>query len=109
MPLYFNLAHHKERQSPCDIDICFDPVPRPIYFTEGIGQGAGGCPVTAAEALEPQWREIFEKTKGTWLIPYIENLAKGIPLPREEMIWFYTRYNGQPPKSIEIPLPPAET
>ncbi|MGV3753947.1 MAG: hypothetical protein ACO1QS_01030 [Verrucomicrobiota bacterium] len=106
MALYYHLAHNGNQQSPCDIGVCFEAIPCPIYITEGIGQGAGGCPLSAAEALEPEWRTSFEKAKGTWLIPYIENLAKGIPLPREEMFWFYHHYHGQPPKHTDIPLPP---
>ncbi|VVE49250.1 hypothetical protein PCO31111_04622 [Pandoraea communis] len=57
-----------------DIAVCFDFVPHPIAFSEGVGHGAAGCAVSAIEALEKRTVN-FEITDADWLVPYIEMLA----------------------------------
>ena len=108
MAVYFNLGHgtkplvHSANYPwPFDIDICFEAVPHPIAFSEGVGFGSAGCAVSAAEALEQKWREHFEMTKSSWLIPYIGDLARGIPLPRDEMMSRFIELNGKEPDSYE--------
>lgn len=108
MAVYFNLGHGTKSLAhsanypwPYDIDICFDAVRHPIAFSEGVGFGSAGCAVAATEALEQKWREHFEITKSSWLIPYIENLAQGIPLPREEIVGRFRELNGKEPGSYE--------
>ncbi|MEF9416633.1 hypothetical protein ABXT21_19685 [Ralstonia sp. SM1864_UCD524_TZ4] len=111
MSLYFNLAHGTKLLSlsanypwPYDIDVCFDPVPHPIVFSEGIGHGSAGCAVSAEEALESKWNEHFEATRAHWLIPYIERLAQGIPLPKDELIMRFEEMHGKSPTSYESRL-----
>jgi hypothetical protein len=108
MAVYFNLGHgtrpltHSANYPwPYDIDICFDEVRHPIAFSEGVGYGSAGCAVAATEALEQKWREHFEITNSSWLIPYIENLAQGIPLPRDEMVRRFRELSGKEPGSYE--------
>lgn len=104
MAVYFNLAHGTrplEHASnfpwPYDIDLCFDQVAHPIAFSEGVGHGSAGCAVSAADALGPKWAEHFEITQSAWLIPYIERLAQGMPLPRDEMLRRYAELHGMQP------------
>jgi hypothetical protein len=108
MTHYFNLAHGTKPLEfsggylwPYDIDVCFEPVSHPIAFSEGVGHGAAGCAVSASEALEPKWKEHFKITNSFWLIPHIENLAKGIPLPQEEILVQFQDFNGKQPTSYE--------
>jgi hypothetical protein len=108
MAVYFNLghgtkslAHSAKYPWPYDIDICFDAVRHPIAFSEGVGFGSVGCAVAATEALDQKWREHFEITKLLWLIPYIENLAQGIPLPRAEIIGRFRELHSRKPGSYE--------
>lgn len=108
METFFNLAHGtKQLESsnnfpwPYDIDICFEDIRHPIAFSEGIGHGAAGCAVSAATALEPQWMEHFTLTNSEWLIPYIERLAAGRQLPREEMLQKFRVLHQKEPESYE--------
>lgn len=108
MARYFNLAHGvkilKDAGNfkwPYDIDVCFEFVPHPIGFSEGVGHGSAGCAISAKEALDPKWREHFEVTNGEWLIPYIERLASGVPLPRDEMIAQFVSRARKQPESYE--------
>jgi hypothetical protein len=108
MTLYFNLAHGIKLLAysenfpwPYDIAICFERVPHPIAFSEGVGHGSAGCSVSAAEALECKWQEHFEITNASWLIPYIERLVQGTPLPRDEMMDRFLELNGKQPESYE--------
>ncbi|WP_157646028.1 hypothetical protein [Burkholderia ubonensis] len=105
MALYYNLAHGTKRLAyaadyswPFDIDICFDPVPHPIAFSEGVGHASAGCTVSASESLEPKWKEHFDITHGHWLIPYIEKMIQGLPLPKEEMITRFKELHGKLPE-----------
>ncbi|WP_157200913.1 hypothetical protein [Massilia sp. Root351] len=108
MAKYFNLGHGTKPLAdsanfpwPFDIDICFEPVQHPVAFSEGVGHGSAGCAVSATEALESKWREHFEITGSQWLIPYIEKLAQGAPLPRVEIMQRFIELNGKPPESYE--------
>jgi len=108
MPQYFNLGHGIKPlpQSnhfpwPFDIDLCFDGVSHPIAFSEGVGHGATGSVVSAEDALTSKWKEHFEIAKAVWLIPYIEQLAYGVPLPREEIMARFYSLNGRFPDSYE--------
>lgn len=112
MSVYFNLGHgakpidHAENYPwPFDIDVCFEAVRHSIAFSEGVGFGSAGCTIAATEALEQKWREHFEITKSIWLIPYIENLAQGIPLPRDEILSRFKEYSGKEPESYESKFP----
>lgn len=106
MAIYFTLAHGTKTLEmsnnflwPYDIDICFDKVERPVTFSEGVGWGSVGRTVTVNEALGEQWRAHFEMTDALWLIPYLERVAMGIPLEKEEMLSEYQRRNGKVPSS----------
>jgi hypothetical protein len=108
MPRYFNLAHGTRPIQyatdfpwPYDIDVCFDQVPHPIAFSEGVGHGAAGCAVSASEALQPKWREHFDVTGAYWLLPHIERLAQGLPLPEDEMLHHFQTSNGKLPSSYD--------
>lgn len=108
MAIYFNLghgtkplAHSANYPWPFDIDICFEDVQHPIAFSEGVGFGSAGCAVAASEALEQKWCEHFEITQSSWLIPYIEKLAQGIPLPRDEILSRFIELSGKEPDSYE--------
>jgi hypothetical protein len=108
MARYFNLAHGtKPLESagnfpwPYDIDVCFEPVTHPIAFSEGVGHGSAGCVVSASQALQPEWRKHFEIANGLWLVPYIENLAAGTPLPREQVLRQFEAMHGRAPESHE--------
>ncbi len=112
MALYFNLAHGTKSLTysanfpwPYDIDICFEEVQHPITFSEGVGYGAAGCVVSAAEALESKWQEHFEITNASWLIHYIERLVQGTALPRDEMMNQFQKLNGRQPESYESKFP----
>lgn len=108
MAAYFNLAHGVKVLEdagnfkwPYDIDVCFESVPHPIAFSQGVGHGAAGCAISARDALEPKWRQYFEMTQGEWLIPYIERLASGVPLPSDEMIAQFVSRHGKQPESYD--------
>lgn len=112
MALYYNLAHGTKPLPltadypwPYDIDICFDPVPHPVALSEGVGHGAAGCAVSAAEALQSKWREHFDITHAHWLIPYIEKLAQGIPLPKDEMMARFENVHGKQPECYQSRFP----
>jgi hypothetical protein len=100
MATYFNLArgtkvlpYASNFPWPMDIDVCFEPVLNPIAFSEGVGHGAAGCAVSATEALEAKWREHFQVTDGEWLIPFVEQLAAGNPLPKEAMLEAFYKHH----------------
>ena len=104
MALYFNLAHGTKPLPhaanfpwPFDIGICFEQVPHPVTFSEGVGHGAAGCAVSASDALQSTWRPHFDITQSWWLIPYLERLAQGMPLPRDEMLRRYAELHGNEP------------
>ena len=108
MAVYFNLAHgsrplpHATNYPwPFDIDICFDQVAHPIAFSEGVGHGSAGCALCAGDALGAQWQAHFEITQSAWLLPYIERLAQGIPLPREEIMRRYQELHGRQPECYQ--------
>ncbi len=108
MAVYFNLAHGTKPLAhasnfpwPYDIDICFEPVAHPIAFSEGVGHGSAGCALSASDALAERWRAHFEITRSAWLIPYIERLAQGMPLPRDEMMRFYAGLHGRQPECYQ--------
>lgn len=108
MALYFNLAHGTKPLPhaanfpwPFDIDLCFEPVPHPVTFSEGVGHGAAGCAVSAVDALLPAWRAHFDITQSSWLIPYIERLAQGTPLPRDEIMRRYAELHGRQPECYQ--------
>ena len=84
---------------PFNIDLCFDPVAYPVAFSEGVGHGAAGCAVSAQEALGEKWREHVEICDAAWLLPYIEALAAGKPIFREEILAEYQRLHGEAPTS----------
>lgn len=102
MATYYNMAFAVVRLGDCNwpytIDITFDSVPCPVGFAEGIGQGVGAITITANEAVSDTWKKHFEATHSQWLIPYLENLVKGVPLPREEMLKKFQQIHGRPPK-----------
>jgi hypothetical protein len=106
MATYYNMAHRVIRRGDCnwpyDIDISFDEVACPVGFAEGIGQGVGAITVTAAEALSETWKQHFQITHSQWLIPYLQNLARGIPLPREEMFSRFYKLHDRMPKRSEF-------
>ena len=102
MAVYFNLAHGTRALPhaadfpwPYAIDICFEQVAHPIAFSEGVGHGSAGCALSASDALGATWRAHFEITQSAWLIPYIERLAQGTPLPRDDMLRFYAGVHGR--------------
>ena len=104
MAVYFNLAHGTRALPhaadfpwPYAIDICFEQVAHPIAFSEGVGHGSAGCALSASDALGATWRAHFEITQSAWLIPYIERLAQGTPLPRDDMMRFYAGLHGRQP------------
>jgi hypothetical protein len=108
MARYFNLAHGTRPIEssgnfpwPYDIDLCFEPVRHPIAFSEGVGHGSAGCAISPSEALQSKWRKHFEITNGLWLIPHIENLVAGVPLPREEILRQFAAVHGRAPESYE--------
>lgn len=108
MAHYFNLGHGTKPLPhaanfpwPYDIDICFEPVAHPIAFSEGVGHGSAGGALSASDALAEQWRAHFEITQSAWLIPYIERLAQGTPLPRDEMLRFYAELHGRQPECYQ--------
>ena len=108
MVKFYNIAHGtRELENagnfpwPYDIDICFDDIKHPIAFSEGVGHASAGCAVTAHEALEEKWREHFEITNSFWLLPYIERLVEGTPLPQEEIIAIHRELNGQDADTYE--------
>jgi len=79
------------------IAICFEPIALPVGIAEGIGQGAGGRLMTAAEAISGDWDKNFRAAHAEWLIPYLRGLAAGMPLPREEMLARYADLHGAAP------------
>lgn len=108
MAVYFNLAHGTKPLAhasnfpwPYDIDICFEQVAHPIAFSEGVGHGSAGCALSASDALGETWRAHFEITQSAWLIPYIERLAQGTPLPRDDILCRYLELHGKQPDSYE--------
>ena len=108
MAVYFNLAHGTKPLAhasnfpwPYDIDICFEQVAHPVAFSEGAGHGSAGCALSASDALGEPWRAHFEITQSAWLVPYIERLAQGMPLPRDEMMCFYAELHGRPPECYQ--------
>ena len=79
------------------IAVCFEPISLPVGIAEGIGQGAGGRLMTAAEAISGDWDNNFRATHAEWLIPYLRALAAGTPLPRAEMLAKYVEIHGSAP------------
>ncbi len=79
------------------VAICFEPIATPVGIAEGIGQGAGGRLMTAAEAISGAWDRNFHAAGASWLIPYLRRLAEGTPLPRDEMLAKYREIHGSPP------------
>jgi len=107
MAVYFDLAHGTKPLANAGnfpwpyIAVCFELVPHPIAFSEGVGHGAAGCVVSAAEALEEKWKEHFDITGADWLIPYIELLAQGIPFQKTDILLAFERIHGRRPTSYE--------
>lgn len=106
MPTYYTMASTVERRGDCrwpyTIDLSFEPIDCPVGLAEGIGQGVGAITVTVAEALSDTWKKHFEAAGGQWLIPYLEQLWWGTPLPRDEMFETYRRLHGHDPRLSEF-------
>lgn len=100
---------HKGGTWPHWIAVCFEPIDEPVGIAEGIGQGAGGRLMTAAEAIGGEWDRNFRAARAEWLIPYLRALAKGTPLPREEMLAHYRDLHGSAPALSDFGncLPPG--
>lgn len=92
---YYNVAHAGDRRWPYDIGLSFDPVACPIGFAEGIGQGAGAITLSVDEALGESWRRHFTNARGEWLLPYLEDLRRGVPLPEEAIRAQYQAIHGR--------------
>jgi hypothetical protein len=105
MPIYHKLAYGTRFRNPdvphwpYIIAISFDNTPTPIDLSEGTGFCSGGCTISAAEALDPKWREHFENANGSWLVPYIERMAKGESVSIEEVSEKYQSIHGEAPKA----------
>jgi hypothetical protein len=102
VPVYYTLAHTGGRQWPYTVDLCFDAVPCPVGLAEGVGQGVGAITVSAGDALSETWKEHFVHARALWLIPYLEDLAAGVPLPRAEIWARYEELHGQSPQVSEL-------
>ena len=108
MSKFYNIAHGTKELEyannypwPYNIGICFDGIKHPVAFSEGVGHGSAGCSVTAQEALDEKWQEHFEITNAVWLLPYIEKLVYGVPLPKAEILKKYYELNSKEPNSYE--------
>lgn len=105
MATYFKLAHGTRPLEttgypwPYAIAISFDDVAAPVGMSEGVGHGAAGCFLSAQEALDSSWRAHFDAANGLWLIPYLEALAQGSILPKQEMLNRYREQTGKAPAS----------
>jgi hypothetical protein len=97
MPAYHKLAYGtgfrntKVRDWPYAVAISFDATPTPIDLSEGTGFCSSGCTISAAEALDPMWRKHFENANGSWLIPYVEQMAKGEHVSRHAILAEYKK------------------
>lgn len=105
MAIYFNLAHGSKALDaadqfawPYDIDVCFDHVAHPVRLSEGVAHGSAAATVTVHDALQQSWRAHFEMTGALWLIPYLEGLASGVALPKQEMLSEYQKRTGKLPR-----------
>jgi hypothetical protein len=96
-----DLPHRGQYVWPYEVSLCFESTPRPVGFSEGEGQAAGGGVFSAAEALQPQWREHIAAANGEWLIPFIEQLAAGQTLNANGLLALATEKLGQAPESYE--------
>lgn len=81
-----------------EVAVCFEPIEQPVGIAEGIGQGAGGRLMSAAEAIGGDWEHNFRATRSEWLLPYLRRLAEGTPLPREEIFAQYRQMHGGEPQ-----------
>lgn len=102
MAIYYNLGFaapsHGSCRWPYDVDVSFDDVDCPVGFAEGVGQGVGAITVSAADALSETWRAHFVQTGTLWLLPYLQALAHGVPLPREEILAKFQLIHGRSPE-----------
>lgn len=86
---------------PYEVAICFESVPRPVGFSEGVGHGQGGGIFTAQDALGPAWREHFSNAGGDWLVAYVRELAEGRAVSSAAVIKKYQSLHGIEPQSYE--------
>lgn len=104
MPIYYTLAKGSKPLPlsnnfpwPYEIALCFDAVPHPVGFAEGVGAGQGSGHFSAQDALTATWQDHFTWTGGDWLRPFIERLAAGERLDGAALLAGYrSRHGGEP-------------
>jgi hypothetical protein len=104
MPRYFVVAKGTKALPyagnypwPYEVSVCFEEVAKPIGWAVGVGHGNAGTLLSAAEALEPHWREHFASAQGEWLLPLLERLAAGGRLDQKEVLRIASANLGQEP------------
>ena len=115
MPRYYVLAKGTKPLAttnnfpyPYEVALCFDVVRRPIGFAEGVGHGSAGGVFTVSEALEPKWRGHFSNATGEWLLPILEELARGCMPAKDELLEAAATRLGHEPESYEVQLSIAD-
>jgi hypothetical protein len=86
---------------PYEIDLCFEPVPCPVAFSEGVCHGSAACMVSVDEALQPTWRDFFSLAQAEWLIPILEQWQAGIRPAKIQILLEVERRTGKPVASYE--------
>ncbi len=72
-----------------------------FYLAEGDARNGQSSFFSAAEVLAPHWRSHLATTETLWLIPLLERLAHGEPVPLEDILAAYQAVNGKPPPRVE--------
>jgi hypothetical protein len=86
---------------PYEVAVCFETVPRPIGFSEGVGHGQAGGIFSAQDALGPTWKEHFSNAGGDWLLPFVRELAEGRSVSSAAVIKKYQELHGVEPQTYE--------
>jgi hypothetical protein len=104
MPRYFVVAKGTQALPyagnypwPYEVSVCFDDVEKPVGLAVGVGHGNAGTLLSAAQALEPQWKEHFVNAHAEWLLPLLEQAAAGARLDRKQILTMSASKLGREP------------
>jgi len=70
-------------------------------LSAGDGRNGNGTFMTAATALEPEWRGDLESVGALWLLPLLQRMAGGEAVPASEILGAYKKQHGKKPRLEE--------
>lgn len=75
--------------------------PGDFCLSSGDARNGNGSFMSAATALETQWRGDLESAGALWLVPLLERMAGGEEVPASEVFAAYKKVHGKKPRLEE--------